>query len=57
MYRSIQFSKQFLLLFRLLFKHVKEDRLLKQTNNKKINIKIAYMHIIKVGGVILHVKW
>ena len=28
-YRSIQFSKQFLLLFRLLFKHVKEDRLLK----------------------------
>ena len=30
---------------------------LKQTNHKKINIKIAYMHIIKVGGVILHVKW
>ena len=31
-YRSIQFRKQFLLLFRLfrlLFKHVKEDRLLK----------------------------
>ena len=26
---TLQFSKQFLLLFRLLFRHVKEDRLLK----------------------------